>query len=73
MRRNNFWITALVALITFVSLSAFVHRPWGWHGYHHGRWGNDHCYYDNDHHRHRPGDSQQQDSNKSPVNDSTNY
>jgi hypothetical protein len=72
MRRNNFWIATLVALVTFVSLSAFVHRPWAWHGYRHGRWGYDHCYYD-DHHRHRSNDSLQQDINKVPVNDSTTY
>ena len=70
MRRNNFWITGLVALVTFVSLSAFVHRPWGWHGYRHGRWGNDHCYYNGD--RHHSKDTQQRDS-KIPVNDSTTY
>jgi len=72
MRRNNFWIAALVALVTFVSLSAFVHRPWGWQGYRHGRWGYDQCYYEA-HHRHHQNDSQQQDINKNPVNDSTNY
>jgi hypothetical protein len=70
MRRNNFWIGALVAVITFVTLSAFVHRPWGWHG--HGRWGNDHCYY-HEHNRHSGENEKNQDFNKTTVSDSTNY
>jgi hypothetical protein len=32
MRRGNFLVAAITALITFVSLSVFVgHRHWGWH------------------------------------------
>jgi hypothetical protein len=59
MRRNNFLITAIVAVITFASLSAFVHRSWGWHrGWRHG-----YCYYnDNDHNNKR----------KDAVKDSSN-
>lgn len=72
MRRNNFWIGALVAIITFVTLSAFVHRPWGWHGHAHGRWGNDHCYY-HDHNRHSGEHEKDRDLNKTPVRDSINY
>ena len=52
MRRNNFLIGALAALITYMTLAAFVPRPWGWHHrYHH--------YYDhhNDHDDQKKSDS----------------
>lgn len=39
MRRSNFLIAALTAIITFAALSAFVQRPW------HRGWRH-HCYYD---------------------------
>jgi hypothetical protein len=43
MRRNNFLIGALVALVTFISLSVFIgHGRWGWQRG--GRYNN--CYYD---------------------------
>jgi hypothetical protein len=71
MRRNNFWIGALVAIITFVTLSAFVHHPWGWHGRGHGRWSYDDCYYHDN--RHAGDNEKNQDGNKTPVSDSTNY
>ena len=44
MRRNNFLTAALVALLTFVSLSAFVGRRGGtWRS----GWRYNRCYYDN--------------------------
>jgi len=48
MRRSNFFVTAAVAIITFATLSAFVHRPWGAHrGWRHG-----HCHYDDRYYNH---------------------
>lgn len=72
MRRNNFLIGALVAIITFVTLSAFVHRPWGRYGPGHGRWRNDNCYY-HGHDRHLGDNDKKQDINKVPLTDSTTY
>jgi hypothetical protein len=57
MRRNNFLVAAVVAIVTFASLSAFVHRPWGWHR----TWRYRHCYYDN-----------RYDERNSAIKDSTN-
>ena len=45
MRRNNFIVSALVAIATFAALSAFVHRPY--YGWHRG-WGWGHPGYYND-------------------------
>lgn len=72
MRRNNFWIGALVALVTFVTLSAFVHRPWGRYDRGHGRWRYDNCYY-HDHNQRQRDNEKKQDISKEPVTDSTTY
>jgi hypothetical protein len=44
MKRGNFMLAALVAIATFATLSAFVHRPYGWHRG--GYWRHERCYHD---------------------------
>jgi hypothetical protein len=59
MRRNNFLVGALVAIVTFVSLSAFVGRPWDWHR----GWRQHRCYYDDRYYdRNAPGNEPRHDS-----------
>jgi len=60
MRRSNFLVGALAALVTFVSLSAFVGRRSGWHR----GWRHYHCYYDDrqENNRNTPGSPLHQDS-----------
>jgi hypothetical protein len=48
MRRNNFLIGALTALLTYVLLSTFVHRPWQHH-----RWHHHHEYYQDERHNNK--------------------
>lgn len=64
MRYRNFWIGALFALLTFVSLTA-VFGP-GHFGWHHDRWYSDACYHEHrkDHSddRYTPGAFHEEDS-----------
>lgn len=62
MRRSNFFTAALVALITYVALSAFVGRR-SWSRYR--GWGYNHCYY-NDRYDDRGYRDHYDDRNGSP-------
>lgn len=66
MRRRQIFITAITAIITFVSLQAFVghgyYRPYAWHRWHYwNRWGGPYEPYgprwepDSNYHRYRDG------------------
>lgn len=44
MRRYSFWVGLLSAIATYVTLAAFVDRPWRWH-HHRGH----HYYHDRMH------------------------
>jgi hypothetical protein len=68
MRRGKFLVAILAAIATFAILSAFVHRPYGWH--HGWGWRHHHHYYDD----HREHDRRHMDRERSstdrPGNDS---
>ncbi len=64
MRQRNFWIGALVALLTFTTLTAFLGRRH--HGWHRG-WRHEQCY---DHHHRRNGDKDSKQPQPSDENDS---
>ena len=63
MRRNNFLIGAVAALVTFAGLSAFVDRPWGWH----------HRWHDRHHHHYYDDNDRNDDRPQNRKTDSTNY
>jgi hypothetical protein len=68
MRRNSFLIGLLTAVLTFAALSAFVHRPYGWHR----GWRHDRCYYNDRYHDHE-NNRMSPNAKQEPKNDSATF